>query len=313
MKKPKKLLCILLVLIQLVILGGCQEPEFYIEKGNTGTTCANSVMSNGRFAYSNGFIYFSYFNEIFEYDLQSEKTVTFPVEDFNPMDMFTTDDYICYTDTSNGLIRVTKDGKKRKVILENEGFACLFADGMSFYYKKNGNTLCRRDLSTNEEIVLADDVLVYYMDDTYIYVISHEDKNSFLRSPKNDINFEEIELSFRPIRVYSHGHDLYFTVGGEGEEWQVVQYRDGKETRLPMNSYRYQILDNHLIYADEDTFKSTYTIKSYNQETGETAVLHENVFEFSIFEERYICFRCHENNQVWWELLDWQSGEMKRM
>lgn len=84
--------------------------------------------------------------------------------------------------------------------------------------------------------------------------------------------------------------------------YRVNLVRNGEVTPLPVYSWFYQILDEWVLYREEET----YDIKAYNVETGETKLLQENVFEFSVLENRYICFKLYGQAPV---LYDWHTGE----
>ena len=145
-------------------------------------------------------------------------------------------------------------------------------------------------------------VNTYFVDDHYIYATCVGAENVFLRSDKESADFVEIPLSFYPIKVFADGEDLYFCEGGEGKSYQLIHYRDGVETRLPIHAYDYQILDGHVIYRDLDT---RGVLRSYNLETGESEVLHDKMFDFSILEGRYICMLCYGSDVL---VYDWQTG-----
>lgn len=311
-----KILCLLLVLAFIFTGSGCSREDIFAYTEDSGNTCANAVMGNGVFAYSNDFIYIaSDTGVIKEYDIQSGKTVTLDigVGEF-PTSLFVATDYLCYL-SNRSLYRITKDGKQKESIPGIEG-CHLYAEGNDYYYLTNkGESLYRGNFETNERTLLYDKALSYYVDDSYIYVVcdNEDDVYMFLRSPKDRIEFETIELSFYPIAMTAKGDDLFFTSGGEGVRWQVIHYRDGVETTLPIYSYFYQVLDNTLIYADDATFNGRFDINAYDLETGEITPLMENVLEFSILEDRYICAACYKDNTCWWVMLDWQTGEMTYM
>ena len=70
------LMCVCMLICGLV---GCQKDEELIITNDTGTTMGNIAMSRGSFAYQNGLLYFSDPETIFEYDMESGKTVFFKI------------------------------------------------------------------------------------------------------------------------------------------------------------------------------------------------------------------------------------------
>ena len=318
----KKIVCIIISVILLLSICGCQSKELYTGK-NPGMTCANAVMGHGQFAFSNDFIYFYYANSIYEYDIQTEKTLTLNMEDTYPEIAFLSEDYIYYKNilALNELRCITKDGKAKHTLFEREGvFHYPFADGMNLYFLDGG--LIRRDMTSGEETMLIASAVTYHIDDSSIYavVIEDDEKWSLYRSDIENILFTKVELTFEPMAVYSTGSELYlaercYTANAEGLfSCQIIRYSEGQETELPIYSTYYRILDNCVIYSDDNTYEnSRFTVKSYDLETGEESVLCNDVFDFCILEERYICFRCQGKGGIWWDLLDWQTGETVRM
>ena len=108
-------------------------------------------------------------------------------------------------------------------------------------------------------------------DATYLY-----------KSNLNEIDFQPVSLSFSPIRVIAIDDTLYLSKKGI---WDIIMYKDGIETTLPIYSFDYQVLGNQIIYID----RSTNILNLYNLETGEIRTLFENdVYTFCILAERYI-------------------------
>ena len=319
----KKASCIIICVFLLISISGCENKAIYSGE-NTGMTCGNAVMGGGQFAYSNGFVYFYYANSIYEYDLQTKKTVMINTENTLPKMAFLSDDYIYYVDSLHArteLKCITKNGKKQYSLFDfKDGIYYPFADGMDIYLLSAGK-LIHRDMSTGENRELISSVKSYYIDDSSIYVVIEENnKQGLYQSRQENIQFNKLELSFEPMLVYSTGTELYlaekcYTPNNQGlYTCQIIRYSTGQETRLPIYSQYYQILNNCVIYSDDNTYQnSCFTVKSYDLETGEETVLCNNVFDFCILEEKYICFRCQDNSRVWWDLLDWQTGETVRM
>ena len=287
------------------------QPSFGIEKGKTGTTMANNTMSLGRFAYSDGAVYYAADCKIFRYDLETKRIKTYypPCSAMRASvnNLFVTENYICYNDMLDTLVAVPKNGGEAVAVYQGLDVGSLYADGNVLYTNHPGEELSSIDLITGEVKTLADAVNSYYVDDTYIYAVQTIDgAEYFLRSRKDKVEFEEIPLSFYPIKVLANGEDLYFCEGGAGTERQLIHYRDGVETRLPVYAYDYQIFDGKLIYND---IKDAWVVKSYDLRTGKTEVLQERASNFSILEERYICFECVDSeNHPYPLILDTYTG-----
>lgn len=281
------------------------KPSLDIVKGRTGTSMANSVMGQGSFAYSDGKIYYGAPGIIYSIDALSGAVQTNILSDkyTHPFDLIATEDYIVYQKDYETLELIPKDGSSvEQTLYQGIDSTNLYADGMQLY-TNSGTTMLRRiDLVSGEITDLLPAVNTYFVDDHYIYATCVGAENVFLRSDKESADFVEIPLSFYPIKVFADGEDLYFCEGGEGKSYQLIHYRDGVETRLPIHAYDYQILDGHVIYRDLDT---SGVIRSYDLETGESEVLHDKMFDFSILEGRYICMLCYGSDVL---VYDWQTG-----
>ena len=284
------------------------NPPLSIDAETTGTTMANSVMGEGGFVYSDGLIYYSEEGVMYRFDPETGETwqMLLPDKYTSTFHMFATEYYICYADMRSELYAWPKEGGTPEIIYQGLGTTDLYAEGMMLYTTNAKEHLSRIDLRTGEEELLVGDINSYYVDDTYIYAVQSDmNKKHFLRSRKDAIDFEKIDLSFYPIKVLANGEDLYFCEGGKS--YQVIHYRDGVETRLPVKAYDYQILDGELIYRDLDE----QAVKAYDLKTGETEVLWENVVYFSILKERYLCFICVGEDSRY--ILDWQTGESSQL
>lgn len=280
-------------------------PTFRIDAGNTGTTVANSVMGYGKFAYSDGCIYYGDLGCVYCYNMETGETKKFVLSEKydDPNNLFITENYICYVDSWSKLVALPKDGSPEKILYEGIHNSYLYADGMKLYASAG----CI-DLETGSITPWGEGLIAWYVDDIYIYGVEGGNSSYFLRSRKDSLDFEKIQLSFCPIKVLADGEDLYFTESGAGERYQLIRYRDGVETRLPIRAVEYQILDGHVIYRCED--EAGRAIKSYNLETGEIKVLQEGGFNFSILEDRYVCLCCADDQgRGYCTVLDWQTGE----
>jgi hypothetical protein len=169
--------------------------------------------------------------------------------------------------------------------------------------------LTRIDLRTMQKAELLQNVISYYVDDTYIYAVQGGQGNYYMRSLKDDIAFEKIELDFDPNKVVVHGEDLYFCewVDEDNREEDTRRYRvnlirNCVTSRLPAYSWFYQVLDHFVLYLEE----GSNALKCYDLHTGQTRLLEDNVFEFSVLGKRYLCIELMNTDSV---ILDWQTGE----
>lgn len=318
MKVKTQVLLGVMMIMMLGILWGCKEEKKDINI-NSSTTCANVVMGMGRFEYRNNFMYFADVASIYEYDMESGKTVVFPVEfPGDPQDLFVTDDYILYCgytkDFKSGTLSMSRDGKNTEtVFVGSEGCYQLYIDGKDAYYLSGrGGNLYHQNLVEKKETMLLDRVLSYYWTEDVIYAIKDNGGTySLMKQAKGETDFQEIPLSFSPIEILVVDEELYLSQMGT---YQLVHYRDGVETPLPINSVKYQALDGCVVFSDESSFKnSTWTVKSYDLKTGEVKELCQSAMEFGIFENRYIIFWCRGNEGSWWKLYDWNTKEIKQI
>lgn len=286
------------------------DPEFYVTEGKTGTVMANSVMGTGRFAYSDGNVYYGGDGKMIAYNLETGtvKTIWLPDDHNLTFDLFATENYICYEDMSDALMAAPKDGGEPVVIYQGLGIHHLYAEGPMIYTNNAADYLSRINLETGkEEILLEGGAYRYFVDDSYIYVAQGDGKQQIMRSPKDKIDFEPIPLSFYPVTVLADGDTLYMAKGGKDVQRQVIQYKDGVETKLPVYSWQYQILGDQLIYLDEI---DRDTLKSYDLNTGETKVLMERAVDFSLMEGRYLGVeRIDENRLTFPAILDLETGK----
>lgn len=320
MKKWLRTLFAFFVFILLTTFTGCQKVVTY-NGDASGTTCANITMRSGKFAYSNGFIYFSYFGTFYEYDIESGKVIQFDIGS-SARSLFAAGEYIYYI--ADGLQCTRKDGKKQFSIYDLGGKgAQFFADGMDAYYLDGiEGSLYHRDLQTNAETTLISDVLAYCVDANTVYAIARKDDGvpALFESSRDTLAFEQVSLSFSPITVYANGDSLYLAERGSH---QIIRCKDGEEERLPLFGLYYQVLDGSLVYMDSTTYASScFTLKSEDLSTGETTVICEDVYDFCILEGRYICCETlpdrsdtfiTQNDPVQFILYDSQTGQLAVM
>lgn len=310
----KKRVCtVILLLLVLVMNTSCTAPEFSIENGSSGTTCANVTMGNGIFACRDEFIYYTDGQTIYEYDLQSRKTILLvPKNTSGIKSMLVIPDYIGFA--IDGLKAITRDGKHSKTIFDRGG-NCIqfFTDGeVAYYMDYIEENLYQRDMQTGEETVLCEGILSYHVDDNYIYAVTKKDDQRRLsRSEKETIEFKEIKLSFEPIAVYSCDRGVFMAQKGD---YQIICYENGVETKLPIYGTFYQTIDNCVIYSDSTEYMNgCFPLKSYNLDTGVETLLCKNVFDFCILENRYICCECVTDMGTVFQYYDWQTGETVQM
>lgn len=288
MRKFFKIFNLCLSLLLLFSLCGCNANK--IENlSNTSTSCGNIVMGNGKFAYDNGFIYFTDLENIYEYDISTGKTIFFSAKSDDVRSLFVKDKNVFFS--CNGLNSITRDGKKKKVIFERQdGCLQLYVnDDVAYYLDSIEGSLYRRKLDSKEE-TLFNNVLSYYVDEKNIYVVSNNGENTALYiSPKTKIEFSKITLSFEPIAVFAHSNKIYLSAKST---YQIVELYNNTETVIPITTTYYQIVNNQIIYLDSKTYEnSCFDLMCYDISTNTTAIICENVFDFNVFDE-LICMQC---------------------
>ena len=130
--------------------------------------------------------------------------------------------------------------------------------------------------------MLLTDAHCYFVDKNWIYALV--EGNCFLRSPKDNVAFETIPLSFHPAGMIAHGDTLYFTKFlGSGNRYRIISYRDGTETVLPITGFHMQIFRDQLLYIDERM------LMLYDPATGSNTPVSENVYEYAVLNGDCIC------------------------
>lgn len=321
--KNKNCLCrgfLLLTCVCILICGlaGCQKEEELIITNDTGTTMGNIAMGRGCFAYQNGLLYFSDPETIFEYDMESGKTVFFPANTVDPNNLHITQNHIIVAGFDENYkecaMAITKDGKKTSTVFEpSVGAYCLYLNEKEAYYlSAMGGDLFHRDMETDVETKLLEKIQSYYLSDGHLYVTQNVDEKYVLKARAHGENdFYEIPLSFEPIQVLAGDNELFLQ---QKKPYQIVRYCGGEETLLPIHSVKYQYLNGKLIYSDDKTFKnSSWTVKSYVLVTGAEQVLCEGVFEFGVFEEGFAVFWCRTETGSVWKIFDFETNELKQI
>ncbi len=312
MRKLWKAVCVAVLVLLLTALWGCQKAEFQLSEDN-GTSCGNIIMGMGELAFKDDFLYFADTELLFEYDLQSGKTTFLPAATTFPMNLHVTENHLVYSGFWDDptVYAVTKDGKDTQTLFETG--RDLYIKGDNAYYITEDRRLFRRSMSEETETLLVEDCYEYFWTESGIYAIREQDEEKALwKSDPDGTAFEQIPLSFAPIALLATEDDVFLSK--RGKPYHVVRYHRGEEIPLPIRSLKYQVLDGHLIFADEETFEnSTWTYKSYDLETGEITVLCESAMEFGVFADRYIAFWCRGEIGSWWMLYDWQTKELKQI
>ena len=308
------------------MLTGILKPE------ENGSSASNLATGMSGFVYSDGYIYQGVPGYIYQCDLDGNIVKTYPLSDKfeTPHHMFATQDAIVYVNDMGlavepedetalnreefwGLRVQPKDGSEPYSICPGVEATHAYADGNQLYINNGGTMLSRVDLVTFEQTDLMENVYSYFVDENYIYAIGNTEEHCYFRSAKDVIAFERFELPFDPNNIVAGGEDLYICEWmnaddqkATGQRYRVNLVRNGEVTPLPVYSWFYQILDGCVIYREDDT----YSLKSYDLNTGETKILEENVFAFSVLERRYICIEQFNTDPI---IFDWETGEYTQL
>lgn len=300
----------------------------FLDAEENGSTVANLSTGMGTFVYTDEGIYYGAPGYIYKCDTDGKVLKTYDLGDRyeTPVYMFATEDAIVYVNVTGvatenagqkdaptrdqhwGLRALYKDGSGPVSICPGVSGTNVYVDGTQLYTTDGGTMLTRIDLVTLEETELLENTHEYFVDDTYIYAVRSGEENCYFRSRKDTVAFEQIPLDFDPNKVVADGEDLYLCRWLEPDErsgnmrYQVSLVRDGVTTPLPVYSWFYQVLDGCVLYRESDP----YVLKCYDTSTGETCTLAEDVFEFSVLEDRYICVERFNGDPV---ILDWDAIE----
>ena len=134
-----------------------------------------------------------------------------------------------------------------------------------------------------------------------------------LRSRKDKIAFERVDITQKPIALFVDGDDLYISTLGD---WKVWHCSNGTATELPIRSAVYQVFDGHLVYADQPGSNKSLgdPLKLYNLKTGEIKELAESVCDVAVLADRYIAYSVTlDGANFRWYVYDWQTGETTEM
>lgn len=280
-------------------LGACSPQKRTQTEDVASTSCGNITMGEGSFAYGDDYIYFAGLHEFYEYDLLSGKTVILSTNDLNyPQSIYLEDDYIYFA--NGGLKRIRRDGKKLETVYNNtQGSLQLYVDGDKAYFLDGlDGTLYCRDMESEQEEALLSGVLSYHIDQGNLYVVNKEnDVRHLYKSSVDEAAFEAIELSFEPIAVFAADDAIYLSTM---RTYDLVQYKDGVETALPIRSVYYQVVGDQLIYLDDDTAEnSCFQLVMYNLKTGEKQIVCSEAYSFCILADKYIAIHQYEANYLY--------------
>lgn len=305
---------LLLTLALFIVCCGCGEPQEPIEM--LGTTCDNIVINRGQFCFSNDFIYFWAWDDaigdsrIFEYDLETGKAVGLRSTGDDVKNLFVSGGRIYYV-SGDSLKSVTKSGQKPRTVFSREGKGCwalTVYDNTAYFLDTVGGNLFSRNLADGSEQKLLSNVFTYHIGQGEIYALVDEnDHRDLYISDLEQIDFQKAELDMDPI-VISAGGTVYVSEAGT---YQMFAFADGQLSQLPMRATFYTIVGNTIFYLDADTYAdSGYTLTAYDTETGKKETVFENVCDFNVLEDRYICMRSFGgNNRMNNHVLDRLTGE----
>ena len=330
-RKPLGRLVLVAAIVAILAGTAMASTDFFtglLSAKENGSSASNLSTGMAGFVYSDGYVYQGVPGYIYKCDLAGNIVKTYPLSDKleTPFYMFATQDAIVYANNMGfkvepedetapnregiwGLRVQPKDGSAPYSICPGVEATHAYADGDLLYFNNGGTMLSRVNLVTMEVTDLMANVFSYYVDENYIYAIENTEEHCIFRSAKDTIAFEKIELSFDPNNIVADGDDLYICEWlceddqkDLGERYRVNLVRNGVTTHLPIYSWFYQVLDGYVLYIERDS----YFLKSYELATGEVTTIAENVFEFSVLEEHYICIVTFNDDPI---IYDWQTGE----
>ena len=287
-------------------LKALQETGFVDGNGtntfNISGNATGAVYADGRFWLGDA-------GAIREYDGNTGQIRTLKTwESSIPCDMLLTKEGVTFTDSRLprwGRYRMDGNGTV-EAVFEGVSLQDLWVENGTAYAINEADELVTIVLASGEQKVLAENVNKFYLHKGALYVLPKEGAY-FLRSEHGGA-LETVGLSFMPIAMVADADALYFTVGGQLQpgqrRYQVVRYADGEETKLPVYGTRLRVIGGKLLYdADPDNA----LIEMYDLSTGETDLLQKNVFDYFVFEDRYVVF-CYFDGG--WGILDWETGEL---
>ena len=280
-----------------------------VENFESNKNSANVTMELGQIAKQGKYIYFLNSGKVIEYDIDTGVAIELNSSNTVMFSMAASDNYIYFAPMGGGGVnRIAKDSNTVEIVFKSDCNRDVYIEGNNAFYYKYGKALYHRDIISDTETLLVEGhVKTFFIDENNIYVIlqhneSGTDSFTLMKSPRDNIEFTKVPLSFSPIAVFAHGDDLYLSKMGQ---WEVVKVSDGVETELPIKSLSYQVVGNKLIYSD--TFGK---LKIYDLTTAETATIYEGKSTgLYVLDARYVCYTAFGVD--WYKLYDLETGETK--
>ena len=280
-----------------------------VENIESNKNSANVTMELGQIAKQGKYIYFLNSGKVIEYDIDTGVAIELNSSNTVMFSMAASDNYIYFAPMGGGGVnRIAKDSNTVEIVFKSDCNRDVYIEGNNAFYYKYGKALYHRDIISDTETLLVEGhVKTFFIDENNIYVIlqhneSGTDSFTLMKSPRDNIEFTKVPLSFSPIAVFAHGDDLYLSKMGQ---WEVVKVSDGVETELPIKSLSYQVVGNKLIYSD--TFGK---LKIYDLTTAETATIYEGKSTgLYVLDARYVCYTAFGVD--WYKLYDLETGETK--
>ena len=280
-----------------------------VENIESNKNSANVTMELGQIAKQGKYIYFLNSGKVIEYDIDTGVAIELNSSNTVMFSMTASDNYIYFAPMGGGGVnRIAKDSNTVEIVFKSDCNRDVYIEGNNAFYYKYGKALYHRDIISDTETLLVEGhVKTFFIDENNIYVIlqhneSGTDSFTLMKSPRDNIEFTKVPLSFSPIAVFAHGDDLYLSKMGQ---WEVVKVSDGVETELPIKSLSYQVVGNKLIYSD--TFGK---LKIYDLTTAETATIYEGKSTgLYVLDARYVCYTAFGVD--WYKLYDLETGETK--
>ena len=273
-----------------------------VENIESNKNSANVTMELGQIAKQGKYIYFLNSGKVIEYDIDTGVAIELNSSNTVMFSMAASDNYIYFAPMGGGGVnRIAKDSNTVEIVFKSDCNRDVYIEGNNAFYYKYGKALYHRDIISDTETLLVEGhVKTFFIDENNIYVIlqhneSGTDSFTLMKSPRDNIEFTKVPLSFSPIAVFAHGDDLYLSKMGQ---WEVVKVSDGVETELPIKSLSYQVVGNKLIYSD--TFGK---LKIYDLTTAETATIYEGKSTgLYVLDARYVCYTAFGVD--WYKLYD---------
>lgn len=280
-----------------------------VENIESNKNSANVTMELGQIAKQGKYIYFLNSGKVIEYDIDTGVAIELNSSNTVMFSMAASDNYIYFAPMGGGGVnRIAKDSNTVEIVFKSDCNRDVYIEGNNAFYYKYGKALYHRDIISDTETLLVEgSVKTFFIDESNIYVILQHDESgtdsfTLMKSPRDNIEFTKVPLSFSPIAVFAHGDDLYLSKTGQ---WEVVKVSDGVETELPIKSLSYRVVGNKLIYSD--TFGK---LKIYDLTTAETATIYEGKSTgLYVLDARYVCYTAFGVD--WYKLYDLETGETK--